>query len=69
MFFVRRLSSIGKSRMYWNYREKIFGISSCVLCREIVLILERPLLEISLYQVWFMYVHEVLYTQGQNEEY
>ena len=44
--FVGRLSFIGKSKMYWNYGEKLFflhGASNRVLCREIVLISERPL--------------------------
>ena len=35
--------------MYWNYREKIFGASGCVLCRETVFISECLLLEISMY--------------------
>ena len=36
-------------QIYWNYGSKYFGTSSCVLCREIVLISEHPLSEISLY--------------------
>jgi hypothetical protein len=41
--------------MYWNYREKnICGTSSCVLCREIVHISERPLPEIPLAVLWVM---------------
>ena len=47
--FVRRLSLIGKSKMYWNYREKYFRTTSCVLCRGIVLNSECPLSEIPLY--------------------
>ena len=37
--------------MYWNYSiwKYYFGTSSCVLCREAVLISECPLSGISLY--------------------
>ena len=35
--------------MYWKYRERIFWTSSCVLCREAVLVSEHPLSEIPLY--------------------
>ena len=42
---------------------KCFGASSCVLCREIVLISERPLPEIPLYIltvcIYCMYVHTI----------
>ena len=38
-----------RSKMYWNYRGKISGTTSCVLYREIVPVSERPLSEISLY--------------------
>ena len=35
-------------KMHWNYREETsWGASSCVLCREAVLISEGPLSEIS----------------------
>ena len=36
-------------KVYRNYRERTFKTSSCVLCREGVLILECPLSESSLY--------------------
>ena len=38
-----------RSKMHWNYREKISGTASCVLYREIVPVSERPLSETSLY--------------------
>ena len=34
--------------MYWNYREEYFETSSCVLCREVILILKCPLSEVTL---------------------
>jgi hypothetical protein len=46
--FVRRLSSLRDSKCIGSMVGKI-GASSCVLCREIVLISERSLLETSLY--------------------
>ena len=35
--------------MYYNYREKYFWTSNCVLCGEGILISECPLSDISLY--------------------
>ena len=39
--------------MYWNSRENFFVEWSSVFCREVVLILECPLLEISKQKVPF----------------
>ena len=41
-------------KMYWNYIEKYFGVSSCVLCIEAVLILECPLYEILLQSFYIL---------------
>ena len=45
---VRRSSSLGGPKCIGTIGRKYFGTSSCVLCREIALILERPLSEIPL---------------------
>ena len=61
--FVRRLSSIEKSKMYWNYREKTFWDLKLYPCREIiVLISERPLSEIPLYIHTHRYVYHTYLT-------
>ena len=46
--FVRRLSSLGESKYIGTIGRKCFWTSSCVLCREGVVISERPLSEILL---------------------
>ena len=45
---VRRLSFLGSPKCIGTIRRKFYGTSSCVLCREGVLISERPLSEILL---------------------
>ena len=42
----------GRFKMYWNYREKILGVTTCVLCREAFLTLKRPLSEIPLHMIY-----------------
>ena len=39
-------------KMYWNYRREYCVTSSCVLCREAVLILKCPISEMSQYFSW-----------------
>ena len=43
LFFVKRLPSLGGPKCIGTIGRKYLGTSSCVLCREIVLISERPL--------------------------
>ena len=46
--FVRRLSSLGGSKCIGSIGRNYLGTSSCVLCREVVLVSEHSLSEISL---------------------
>ena len=46
------------SEMCWDYRKKIFCDLQLCLCREIVLISERPLSKIPMY----VYVHNIICT-------
>ena len=50
--FVRRLSSLESPKCIGTIGWKYLRTSSCVLFREIVFILERPLSEIPLYLWW-----------------
>ena len=58
----------GGFKVPFDYREENFGTSSCVLCRESVLVSECPCFRVSLFQsvhylrFHCMYVHVVLYT-------
>ena len=50
--------------MFQNYREKIFGASICVFCREAVHIAGCPLLEIPLLHK--MLITDVIPAQGET---